>query len=195
MTKEPQIVVIGGPNGAGKSTIARSIIQSIGVSEMVNADVVARGLSATHPERVAFESGRIVLARLKELAAARRDFAFESTLAGRSYERFIRELCKIGWSFRLYFVTLRDVNLAVERVRDRKVVGGHGVPEEDVRRRFYRAHSNVRELYMPLAAEWTVLDNSLEAGPRRIATGTRSESPIVFDSELWVRFCEVGNAE
>ena len=54
MTESPKVVVIAGPNGAGKSTAATRILQdALAVQEFVNADVIARGLSAFKPESVA----------------------------------------------------------------------------------------------------------------------------------------------
>jgi predicted ABC-type ATPase len=81
----PKVVILAGPNGAGKSTSAEKLLLgAFQVDEFVNADTIARGLSAFAPERVAFQAGRIMLARLKELAAASASFAFETTLATRS---------------------------------------------------------------------------------------------------------------
>lgn len=82
----PTVVVIGGPNGAGKSTIAPTLIErAFGRIEFVNADTIARGLSGLDPEREAFAAGRIMLRHIAELARNRRDFAFESTLASRTF--------------------------------------------------------------------------------------------------------------
>ena len=66
----PYVIVIGGPNGAGKSTIAPGPLRDyLGIAGFVNADDIARGLSAFAPERVAREARRVMLNRLRELAA------------------------------------------------------------------------------------------------------------------------------
>src|ERR1700722_855153 len=87
MTKvSPKVVVLAGPNGAGKSTSAARLLRgALRVDEFVNADTIAQGLSAFAQDRVAFQAGRIMLARLGELATARVSFGFETTLASRSY--------------------------------------------------------------------------------------------------------------
>ena len=80
----PKIVVIAGSNGAGKSTTAPAILRdALKIHEFVNADTIAAGLSAFSPESVALAAGRIMLARVHELAREGRDFAFETTLASR----------------------------------------------------------------------------------------------------------------
>ena len=103
----PLIVMLAGPNGAGKSTTSQEFLQgALRVDEFVNADVIAQGLSAFQPQRAALEAGRIMLRRLKELAHQRSSFAFESTLASRSFAPWIANLCGQGYEFALLFLWL-----------------------------------------------------------------------------------------
>jgi len=82
----PLVVVIAGPNGAGKSTTAPRLLQgALAVTEFVNADTIARGLSAFRPESAAVAAGRVMLARMRALARSREDFAFETTLAAAAW--------------------------------------------------------------------------------------------------------------
>jgi len=82
----PNIVILAGPNGAGKPTVAPFLLRdALGIDEFVNADTIAAGLCAYAPETVAFEAGRIMLTRMRELAESRASFALETTLATRSY--------------------------------------------------------------------------------------------------------------
>ncbi len=146
----PQVIVIGGPNGAGKSTIAREVLdRTLGITEFVNADTIAAGLSGFDPNRAAFAAGRIMLARLHELAAARESFAFGSTLASRSFAPWLSGLAGRGFEILLLYIWLRSPELAVRRVRARVRKGGHLVPEAVVRRRYQRSAANLFELYMP----------------------------------------------
>ncbi len=81
----PTIVVIGGPDGAGKWTVAGGLLGHLGVGTFVNADLIALGLSGLNPESRAFESGRVMLHEMRQLAARKETFAFETTLASRSF--------------------------------------------------------------------------------------------------------------
>src|SRR3954452_19279535 len=82
----PTAFVIAGPNGAGKTTFATEFLPDfVHCREFVNADLIAAGLSPFAPETQAMRAGRLVLTRIKELVEARRDFGFETTLAGRGY--------------------------------------------------------------------------------------------------------------
>jgi predicted ABC-type ATPase len=92
MKARPSVIVLAGPNGAGKSTLAPVLLRDkLQVTEFVNADVIARGLSAFDPDRVAIQAGRIMLDRLKQLAAEGQTFAFETTLASCSFVPWIAD--------------------------------------------------------------------------------------------------------
>jgi predicted ABC-type ATPase len=133
---EPQVIIIAGPNGAGKTTLAPSLLRDKWrVLEYVNADPIAQGLSV-EPTTVAIEVGRIMLRRIDSLAEQRRTFAFESTLAARTYVKRIESWIRAGYKFQLMFIWLRDADLAVERVHSRSRVGGHHIPDDVVRRRY-----------------------------------------------------------
>src|SRR5258708_34486705 len=182
---EPNLILLAGPNGAGKSTAAQDLLRgALHVDEFVNADVIARGLSAFKPEDAAIAAGRVMLARLKELAAQRRNIAFESTLASRTFAPWIRELRKTGYRFHLFYFWLPSAEDCIRRVRERKSLGGHFVPEEEIRRRYGRGIHNLFELYIPIADNWSVFDNTQK--PRRlIATGRLEQQPAVMHRRYW----------
>jgi predicted ABC-type ATPase len=187
-TSEPLIVVIGGPNGAGKSTTAPRLLRdAFEVGEFVNADTIAEGLSAFRPESVALAAGRVMLQRLQLLAAARESFAFETTLASRRFAPWLRGLRGEGFRTHLAFLSLPNADLAVARVAERVLQGGHDVPEDVVRRRFVRGLSNFFSLYRPVVASWRLFDNSDAEGPRLIADGKLDEAPAIHDQESWRR--------
>jgi predicted ABC-type ATPase len=122
----PQIIVIAGPNGAGKTSLSPFLLRDrFSEFPFVNADAIASGLSAFEPESVAIEAGRVMLKRLHELSARRENFAFESTLAARSYAPWLKRLRQHGYEVHLLFVWLRSVDLAIERVAERVRRGGH----------------------------------------------------------------------
>lgn len=86
MHGRPQVILIGGPNGAGKTTSAKFILHDfLGVDQFVNADLIAQGLSGFGSDRVALQAGKVMLRRLHELANSQSSFAFETTLASRSF--------------------------------------------------------------------------------------------------------------
>src|SRR5262245_35222782 len=135
--KRPTVAIIAGPNGAGKSTIARKMLSpAAGVEHFVNADVIGQGLSAFRSEAMALKAGRIMLEHLHELADTRCTFAFETTLASRTFAPWVADLKGKGYLFRLLFLWLPSPELAMTRVRDRVRRGGHDIPEDTIRRRY-----------------------------------------------------------
>lgn len=183
---KPQVVVIAGPNGAGKTTAAQTLLPStLEIQHFVNADWIARGLSGFNPESAAIEAGRIMLARLKQLAESRCTFAFETTLATRSFAPWLRELCDSGYLFALVFLWLPDAEQAVSRVAERVRQGGHNVPGDTIRRRHAAGLRNFFQLYQPWATGWRFYDNSKQGKPRLIATGSGIMENTIVDELAW----------
>ncbi len=188
----PQLIAIAGPNGAGKSTVAPFLLRDqFGLMEYVNADVIALGLSAYQPEKAAFVAGRVMLERLRDLARERKSFAFETTLSTRSYAAWVRQLKQRGYSFHVLFLWLRSPELALQRVRDRVLLGGHDVPAATVRRRYVKGVRNFFDLYQTLADSWMVYDNSVPGELFKIAVGEGHTTTKLLAADSWHRFKEV----
>lgn len=184
--KRPHIIVIAGPNGAGKSTTAPALLKgTLGVTEFVNADIIAQGLSAFKPEGASFRAGRVMLERIHYLANERVDFAFETTLASRSFASWLANLKKTGYIFHLVFLWLPSQEFAIARVAERVRMGGHNVPEEIIRRRYAKGISNFFRLYRPLADTWRLYNNSDPSGPRLVSSGEANAEEKVFEQEIW----------
>jgi predicted ABC-type ATPase len=182
----PSVIVLAGPNGAGKTTAAPYLLRdTLGIAEFVNADQIARGLSAFRPEAVAVAAGRLMLARLEELARERRSFAFETTLASRTFCPWLEARLAEGYRVHLVFLWLPSPDLAVTRVADRVARGGHGVPEEVVRRRYAAGLRNFFRLYRPIATVWEMYDSAAPRAPRLIATGQGDQTLHVGDRIAW----------
>lgn len=178
------VYVIAGPNGAGKTTFAMDFLPDfVQCREFVNADLIAAGLSPFAPETQAMRAGRLLLVRVKELAEARQDFAFETTLAGRSYVKLIYGLRESGYNVVLFFLWLPSADEAVARVANRVRQGGHDIPEATIRRRFQAGLRNFFRLYAPIVDSWHLLDGS-RLPPSLIAS--RSDSALqTYQPELY----------
>ncbi len=181
----PNVILIAGANGAGKSTLAPFLLRdTFGITEYVNADTIAQGLSAFAPENSALEAGRIMLQRLKELSAKQKDFAFETTLSTRFYSRWLKELQLKDYRFHLIFLWLKNAELAIERVRERVRIGGHNVPEDIIKRRYAKGLHNFFHLYQPIADSWQVYNASMII-PQKIAFGDKITGEKVVKQMLW----------
>jgi predicted ABC-type ATPase len=188
----PQVAVLAGINGAGKSTAAQHLLREVlKIPSFTNADTIARGLNAFDVESEAVKAGRIMLEHLRELAAKRRSFAFETTLAGRTYARWLAELARDGYAVHLFYYWLDSAEVAVGRVAERVRAGGHHIPEGTVRRRYSRSVRNFLELYRPVVTTWQVYDNT--RGDRRLIAFNNSFFDTVLDPDLWDAFNRSGD--
>jgi predicted ABC-type ATPase len=187
----PRVVVLAGINGAGKTTTSRDLLTNVlRIPTFVNADAIARGLNGLNPEAEAVRAGRIMLEQMRDLAARREDFAFETTLAARTYAGWLESLRATGYQVYLYYYWLRGPELAITRVVQRVEAGGHFVPDDTIRQRYARSVRNFFELYRPVADWWEVYDNSY--GQRDlIGIGTPDEE-LVEDEATWLLFRESG---
>lgn len=166
---QKNLYIIAGCNGAGKTTASYTILPEIlNCREFVNADEIAKGLSPFQPEKVAFEAGRIMLTRLEQLLRAGEDFAFETTLATRSYKSKILEAQSLGYTVTILFFWLKNIELARERVKSRVSEGGHNIPADVIERRYLKGIKNLFNIYLPVADGVLIFDNS-EGHPELLA--------------------------
>lgn len=136
----PTCWIIAGPNGAGKTTFALEYLPQVaGCAHFINADLIAAGLSPLAPESELLAASRIFLREIEDCVAAREDFAFETTLAGRTYLRLIERLHADGWRVELIYLALPSVEMSILRVAERVAHGGHNIPVADIERRFPRS--------------------------------------------------------
>jgi predicted ABC-type ATPase len=131
----------------------------------------------------AIKAGKLMLDEIDRFRKLRVDFAFETTLSGKTYIRLLKEMKEGGHKIHVYFLWLRNVELALDRVKNRVAMGGHNVPAETVRRRFDRGLHNLLHLYRVLADSWIIFDNSEEV-PRVIAKETSGVLTVV-DGKLF----------
>jgi predicted ABC-type ATPase len=168
----PRFYVLAGTNGAGKSSIAGAMLIAEGV-EYFNPDEAAELIRAANPDitlaesqSVAWDEGR----RLLERAINERlDYAFETTLGGRTITALLEKAIEAGIEVRIWYAGLTNTDLHIARVHARVKRGGHDIPEEKIRQRYARSLLNLIQL-MPKLTELRVYDNSVEADPHTGAT-------------------------
>ena len=157
----PNLYIIAGCNGAGKTTASFTVLpEMLDCDEFINADEIARGISPLNPEKASIEAGRFMLTKIDKLIASKKEFAFETTLATKSYVKTIQLAKQEGYRIVLVFFWLDSVELAIERVKTRVLEGGHNIPKPVILRRYYSGLLNLFNLYIPICDYWMIFDNS-----------------------------------
>jgi predicted ABC-type ATPase len=129
---------------------------------VINADLIAAGLSPFAPETAAIQAGRLMIQEIAKCVARRENFAFETTLAGQAYLRHIKHWRASGYQISLFFLRLPSVELAIARVAEGVRQGGHDIPEAVIRRRFTAGRTNLEKYYLAAVNTWAISDNSGE---------------------------------
>jgi len=156
-----KIIIIAGPNGAGKTTFAREFLPNeAGCPQFVNADLIAAGLSPFAPDVAAVKAARIMLESITELERRGESFAFETTLSGLVYAKRIRRWREAGYHVTLFFLSLPNSQMAIDRVAERVRQGGHDVPSDVIRRRFDAGLRNFEQVYRDAVDTWAMYDNA-----------------------------------
>lgn len=100
-----------------------------------------------------------MLAEIAHCAQRGDSFAFETTLSGLSYLKHIEQWRAQGYRVSLFFLSLPDVDTAIDRVTSRVRQGGHDIPEPVIRRRFLSGLKNFKLHYQHIVDEWALYDN------------------------------------
>jgi predicted ABC-type ATPase len=130
-----------------------------GRSNLVDPDEIARRLSPADPALAAIAAAREAITRCQAFLASQTSFAVETTLAGTGTLAMMREAKAAGFVVRLLFIALYKPEMNIHRVRIRARLGGHDVPDTDIRRRYARSLDHAAQAFR-MADDGVVFDNS-----------------------------------
>lgn len=188
----PNLYIISGCNGAGKTTASFTVLpEMLNCKEFVNADEIARGISPFRPESVSIQAGKIMLKRIDELLNQNIDFAIETTLTTKSYLNTIKRAKALGYQVTLLYFWLNDVELAIERVKNRVVEGGHHIPEDVIRRRYSKGIENLKD-FTNQSDYWVVINNSSE-NMQFVVEGNMNKEITIFEKDIWLKINSLNN--
>ena len=181
----PVLTIFAGPNGSGKSSVIGRV-DFVGRDHLLEADAIAGRTHAVPPRLAAITAGREVLRRTQEYLKSGQDFAIETTLSGNWTTGAIKQALARHFFVRLVYICLDNPEQCIRRVQERVAQGGHNVLNDDVRRRYSRSLSNLKQ-FVNVANETLLYDNS---GPEpRLILEIRSGHVVRKSSDLpcWAR--------
>jgi predicted ABC-type ATPase len=157
----PKLYIISGCNGSGKTTASYTLLPDfLNCREFVNSDEFAKSLSPFNPASASVTASRYMLMKINYLLERREDFAVETTLATRSLIKIVREAQGAGYEVTVLYFWLASPEMAIQRVHDRVLTGGHNIPDPVVRRRYVMGLQYFFESYIPVIDNWILADNS-----------------------------------
>ncbi len=157
----PKLYIISGCNGSGKTTASYTLLPDLlNCREFVNSDEFAKSFSPFDPGAASVTASRYMLMKINYLLDRKADFAIETTLATRSLLQIVRQAQQLGYETTVLYFWLNSPDLAIERVRDRVVSGGHNIPDAVIRRRYVMGLQYLFDVYIPVIDRWILADNS-----------------------------------
>jgi len=175
-----KLYLIAGPNGSGKTTLANELVKEEKIS-FLNADDIAKKRS----DKLGLKSGRILLHKFDELLLSGESIVLESTISGSYHNRIIARAKKEKYEIIFVYVFLDSVEQNLARIKQRVALGGHDVPECDVRRRYLRSMSNFWKT-AEKASQWELYYNG-ENSYEIIARG-KSDIVEIIDDVVYNKF-------
>ncbi len=182
-----EIIIIAGGNGVGKTTFARAFLQEYDY-EFLNADEIAKNLSAENPSEKKISAGKLFFKKLNEAIEQNKSLLIESTLSGRYLQKLFEIWRERNYQITIIFIFAESPEILIERIAERVKKGGHFVPDEDVRRRFVRGKQNFWNVYKDSVDSWSLFYNTND-GFKKIAAGEKDKT-ITIDEDSFESFLE-----
>lgn len=184
----PKLYILAGANGSGKSTISKVLLPAEGIV-CVNPDEIAKELNPVNPVAAQIQAGKETLKRIKALLGERKSFAIESTLSGLGYLAVLQKAKVFGYETLICYTFVDSPEVCIARIENRVKNGGHFVPPEDVRRRYYRSKRNFLERYSKEVDYWMLCYNG-ETNPAVVAECHHGSEEVIIQKGLYCKFKE-----
>lgn len=138
-------ILYAGVNGAGKSTLYRTTRYQ-DTMPRINTDEILREFGDWRNTVDLMKAGRIAVERLNSYLQEGATFNQETTLCGHTILRTIHKAKQSDYWIELHYVGVDSPEIAKQRIAERVKMGGHGIPDKDVEKRFGESLSNLHKI-------------------------------------------------
>ncbi|MCR5805995.1 MAG: zeta toxin family protein [Oscillospiraceae bacterium] len=151
-------LIFAGVNGSGKTTLYRTNEEFYDMPR-INLDEIVREFGSWKNSADVTKAGRIALQNIRSCFERNISFNQETTLCGKNILKNIYKAKEQGYMIDLLYVGVDSPETAIKRVAQRVRDGGHGIPEEDIRRRYVQSLANLKDI-LPVCDRVEIYDNS-----------------------------------
>jgi predicted ABC-type ATPase len=149
--------IFAGVNGAGKSSLYSIYKSELDLGVRVNTDEIV-GKNWKNPN-LQIQAGRKAI-ELKNFCFENKiSLNQETTLTGNSILKSIENAKRLGYNINLYYIKVDSEKIAISRVKDRVHKGGHGIPEDVIKKRFKESYANLFKILM-YCDSYKIFDNT-----------------------------------
>ncbi len=157
--EKPTLYIIAGANGIGKTN---SFYTDFPVDcPFINADEISRQLRESNPNVANIQeiANREAINLMNQYLLQKQTFGFESNLADNDTWMFIKNVQVLGYQIYLNFYSTDDLNICIQRVKQRVQEGGHDVREDIIKQR-YETGLKLLKFYFNIPEMLILTDNS-----------------------------------
>jgi len=159
MLNTKRFTIFAGVNGAGKSTLY-AINNSEDLGVRLNSDEMVKDAGKDWKDTAAqIEAGKKLIKLQQECFYKGLSLNRETTLNGTNIVNSIIKAKELGYEIHLRYVGVEHPEIAKERVKRRIAMGGHGVSDETIEKRFSGAMENLKKIF-PYCNTVNIYDNS-----------------------------------
>lgn len=176
--------IVAGPNGSGKTTLSEYLIEAGKLPNLINADIIAKGLDASNKKGGEITAGKIMLNQINDSIIYGRSVSFETTLSGRHWIRIIKQAKEVGFEVNIYYLIVNNYEICLNRINERILRGGHSVPKDTVIRRYHRSKELLLSTYLNLVDNVFIFDNS-NGNANLIATKNEDKGLEILKNDVY----------
>ena len=184
-SENPQLLIVGGPNGAGKSTYSGGL-SAIGAF-VFDADIITARMKVRFPdvtnESIYYAVQAAFLDNVEEAIDKKQHFTIETNFRDNELMNTIALFKQKGYDTSMIFLLLNNVELSIERVKQRISTGGHFVDEGSIRYNFEEGLKNL-EYFAGRFDNLDIIDSSADHGQVRLLLSLKQQQLVYLSDDL-----------